>query len=300
MESTTHLSPSYKRYVFMAMAYAVAIVVACLAAYAVSPAHPLWVIAVGDIAGTLVIFGFSRFFNNSSFYDPYWSVGPIVIASYLVWMTEPGTSDLRTYFVLGAVWVWGIRLTYNFLRGWPDLGHEDWRYVDFRKSSGTRYWLVSFSALHLFPTVMVYGTCLTLLPALQTPNVAWGLLDSVAAMMIGGAILIETIADEQLRKFVHTNRQPGTTLNTGLWAWSRHPNYLGELGFWWALFLFGFAANPAYWWTIAGPIALTAMFIFASLPLIETRMMKRRTDYSAYKKQVPSAIIPWPPAKNRS
>lgn len=299
----TTASPAAPRlttaYGYLLITYLAALAVAVLAGYLVSPAHPLWVIAVADIAGTLVIFGFSRAFNNSSFYDPYWSLGPIAIAVYLLYSAPVGTDIMRSVLVSAAVILWGLRLTYNFLRGWPGLHHEDWRYVDFRENTGKWYWLVSFSGIHLFPTVMVYFGCLALFPALHSVGAPLGLLDFVALVVITGAILIETLADEQLRKYVRTNPAKGTTLDTGLWAWSRHPNYFGEMGFWWALFLFGLAASPATWWPLAGPAAITLMFFFASIPMIEKRMMIRRKDYADYKKRVPSPIILWPPSRKR-
>ena len=81
-------------------------------------------------------------------------------------------------------------------------------------------------------------------------------------------------------------------MNRGLWALSRHPNYLGEILFWWGLYLFALASNPSFWWVVAGPLAITLMFIFASIPMIEKRMLKRRKDYQAYQEKV-SMLVPW-------
>ena len=219
-------------YGYLSIAYLVALAVAVLAGYLVSPAHPLWVIAVADMAGTLVIFAFSRAFNNSSFYDPYWSLGPIAIVAYLLFSAPPGVDAVRSVLVSAAVIAWGLRLTYNFLRGWPGLHHEDWRYVDFRNNTGKWYWLVRFSGIYLFPTVMVFLGCLALWPALHSTGAPFGALDVLALVITAGAILIETVADEQLRNYVRSQPEKGKTLDTGLWAWSRHPNYSGEMGFW--------------------------------------------------------------------
>ena len=82
-------------------------------------------------------------------------------------------------------------------------------------------------------------------------------------------------------------------LQTGLWRGSRHPNYLGEMGFWWGLWLFAMAANPAYWWTGIGALCITLMFRFVSLPLIETRMNARRPGYAAFAERS-SLVLPWP------
>ena len=69
-------------------------------------------------------------------------------------------------------------------------------------------------------------------------------------------------------------------LSSGVWSWSRHPNYLGEMGFWWGLWLFAMAASPSHWWTAIGPLTITLMFRTISLPMIEKRMLERRPRYA--------------------
>ena len=105
--------------------------------------------------------------------------------------------------------------------------------------------------------------------------------------------VLETVADQQMRAFART-KAPGDIMDRGVWAWSRHPNYLGELGFWWGLFLFGVAADPAaWWWTLSGPLAMTCMFLFASIPLLDGRSVERRPGYAEYMQRVP-ALLPFP------
>jgi steroid 5-alpha reductase family enzyme len=76
-------------------------------------------------------------------------------------------------------------------------------------------------------------------------------------------------------------------------AYSRHPNYLGEITFWWGLFLFGVAADTRFWWTIIGPLAMTILFVFISIPMIEKRHLKRRQDYPEIIRQIPM-LLPLP------
>ncbi len=114
--------------------------------------------------------------------------------------------------------------------------------------------------------------------------------------MTFGAVMIEMIADLQLHAFIR-QRKPGSFITTGLWAWSRHPNYFGELGFWWGLMLFGLAAAPVEWpWLIPGSIAMTLMFKFASIPLMDQRSIARRPAYAEHMRRV-SALLPLPPSK---
>jgi len=125
-----------------------------------------------------------------------------------------------------------------------------------------------------------------------------GWLDGVAAFVTAGMIWIEARADKELFEFKGSERNRGQTLDTGLRRYARHPNYLGEMGFWWGLFLFGLAANPAWWWTILGAASITLMFRFVSLPMIEGRMSANRPDYAAYAART-SAVLPWPPRPDR-
>ncbi len=285
----------FRSLVICLVAYAVAGAVAVAVGWRFRAAHPIAVAAAADVAATLVVFGFSVAFDNSSLYDPYWSVAPPVIG--LWWALAPGSagaSPTRQVVALALVGAWAARLTWNWLRGWQGLGHEDWRYVDFRATTGRAYWVVSLLGIHLFPTVMVFGGCLSLFPALSAGTRPFGLLDVTAAAVTAGAIAIEATADEQLRRFRRAPGASGRTLATGLWAWSRHPNYFGETLFWWGVFLFGLAADPRWWWTVAGPLTITLMFVFVSVPMLDQRMLARRPDYAERMRTV-SGLVPFPP-----
>ncbi|MGH0036301.1 MAG: DUF1295 domain-containing protein [Myxococcota bacterium] len=276
------------------LAYALALGVAVLAGGLVAGWHPISVGLAADVAATIAVFAFSFAFRNSSFYDPYWSVAPVPLLLYWAW--DPGVADpVRRWVVIGLVFVWGCRLTFNWWRGWTGLDHEDWRYVDLQQQTGRAYWLVSFSGIHMFPTIQVFLGCLAVYPAVALGSGRpFGALDVLALVVTAGAIAIEATADHQLARFKHSNPEPGTTLTTGLWRYSRHPNYFGELGFWWGLWLFGLAADAGWWWTVVGPLSMTAMFHFASLRMIETRMLERRSDYDRVIATT-SRLVPMPP-----
>ncbi|MCU0270815.1 MAG: DUF1295 domain-containing protein [Acidimicrobiales bacterium] len=269
-------------------AYAVALAAAVAAAVVVDADHPLVTVLVADLVATLVIFGSSRLFDNSSMYDVYWSVIPPVIALYLLAVAEPGTDGLRQALVILLVFAWAIRLTANWARGWPGLQHEDWRY-ELARDNGKPYWLQSFFGFHLFPTIQVYLGCLPLYAALTVGTDGFGPLDVLATVVTAGAVVLELVADEQLRRFNRT-RKPGQICDVGLWSRSRHPNYLGELSFWWGLWLFGLAADPGWWWTVVGALGMTAMFLFASIPMMDRRSAERRPGWDAYAARTPMLL----------
>lgn len=284
-----------RAFFWVLLAYAVAGGAAFGSGWALRANHPLVVAGVADLAGTVVIFVFAWRFDNSSFYDPYWSVAPIALVTYYALVAGDGVTA-RGAIIIGLVTLWGLRLTYNWARGWAGLHHEDWRYRDIRGWSGRLYWPASFATIMLLPTLLVFGGCLSPWAALTQASAARPLvlLDGVAAGAMGIAILYEAFADQQLRRFVLSRPGPEAIMDRGLWAYCRHPNYFGEVLFWWGLFGFALAAAPERWWVVVGPTAITLLFLLVSIPLIDARMLARRPGYAAHRRRV-SRILPWPP-----
>jgi steroid 5-alpha reductase family enzyme len=278
----------------VALAYLLCIAAAAVVLYAVDLPQP-WNAFAADVVATVVVFIFSRRYRNSSFYDPYWSVIPPLLAVYWYYANaEAGVDATRALLVIGLVWLWGIRLTANWATFWGGLTHEDWRYPLVRERAGRFAFLADFFGIHFYPTVQVFLGCLPIYAVMTRGQAPLGWLDAVAAAVTFGAIAIETIADLQLHAFIKT-RQPGTFIQSGLWRWSRHPNYFGEVGFWWGLMLFGLAAAPAAWgWIVPGALTMLAMFLFASIPFMDQRNLQRKPAYAEYMRRT-SALLPLPP-----
>jgi steroid 5-alpha reductase family enzyme len=296
-EQRPKLTSMFKAFVLVKLAYVVALCAAVAVGYAVGDRHPIIVVLAADIAATLVIYAFARVYRNASFYDPYWSVAPLVIGLYYVIGTAvEGAEFARQAAVVTLAFIWGIRLTYNWASQWRGLKHEDWRYADFRRKSGRRFWFVELTGIELVPTIVVFLACMSLYPALSSGTSAFGALDVVAIVVTAGAIVLEVTADVQMRRFRRENPEPGKIMNRGLWRYSRHPNYLGEISFWWGLFIFAMAADPSYWWCVFGPVAMTLLFLFISIPMIDKRHLERRPGYAEHMKKT-SALLPWFPRK---
>ena len=270
-----------------ALAYTIAILVAIFVGNYFIDLHPLWTVAIADLAGTLTIFGFSLILNNSSMYDPYWSVKPMVIAVYY-FVLAGDRLDMRGILAGGLMVLYGLRLTSNFLRDWPGLSKEDWRYVDFREQYPKLYWLISFSGIHLFPTLLVYLACIPAYYAIVESDGGFGIWDVLGSIIFFGSILLSFVADEQMRRFREQATQSGLVMDLGLWRFSRHPNYLGEVLGWWGLWLFALGLSYAYYWTGIGATAITLLFYFISIPLMDNRSLKRRPNFKAYMEKTPS------------
>ena len=268
------------------------------------PFHPIITALIADSVATLVIFFFSRYHNNSSIYDPYWTIVPPLLAIY--WIALVPLDDLhpRVFIAFLLVLAWSARLTWNWQQRWKGLQDEDWRYQDIKEFSGRLFPLADLTAIHFLPTLLVFAGCLPLYFITQYQG-DWGWLDLVALAVMGGAIMLQAIADTQLRRFLKT-RQQGQILNHGLWTYARHPNYLGEVLFWWGLFLFALAAaadlGDAAWNTIgafaSGAIAINILFVAGSVPLMNARGRKYRAGYDEHIKKV-NALIPLPKLRAR-
>jgi steroid 5-alpha reductase family enzyme len=276
-------------------AVTVTYVVAGLAAWVVcavsSGQHPLLVTLEADLVATLVVFVASLVARNASLYDPYWSVAPAVIV--LAWAGFP--NDARQTAVVLLMLVWAVRLTANWAASWRGLSHEDWRYVQLREQRPPwlPWWLLNLTGIQLMPTLVVFAGLLAVWPAVTVTGRPFGLLDALAVAVTAASIVIEGVADRQLRQFARQKSNRGRILDRGLWRYSRHPNYLGEIGFWWGMWLFGLAAAPGWWRTIAGPVTMVLLFTVVSVPLMDRRSLARRPEYAAHMRRVP-ALLPRP------
>ena len=277
---------------------AVSYVLALVAAWACLPfvaGYPVLVqVLIADVIATAVIFAFSVGFKNSSFYDAYWSVIPIAIAGYFLWL--PGDADaVRQVLVCTVVVLWGVRLTVNWAYGWTGLDHVDWRYVNLESLAGRLWWPLSFLGVHLFPTIVVFLGCIPLYAALTTGAQPLNWIDGAAFGVGLLSVWIEYQADVELHRFRATRSSRQEVLNTGLWRWCRHPNYLGEIGFWLSVFLFGYAATGVVdAWHVSGIISMALLFLIVSIPMIENKLLEDKPDYALYRQQT-FALIPLSP-----
>ena len=229
--------------------------------------YELWLnVLIGDLISTVFVFFFSLIFKNSSAYDPYWSVYPFIVVLYMA--IKNGFNNYFIFFFL-AITIWSFRLTFNFLYTFTSLKHEDWRYEMLREKSGSMFIFVNFLGIHLFPTIIVYLCMLPFIMATSEPNIYLLTTFFILSFIF---VLIEGLSDLQMHKY---RKERLTTFNrNGLWKYSRHPNYFGEIMFWWMIFIMGLAYNNNYL-TIIGAVINTFLFLFISIPLADKRQSKK-------------------------
>lgn len=281
----------------VAFAYIVAFGAAAMSIHLTPSLHPIIQILIADIVATIVIWLAGLPFSNASFYDPYWSVIPVGIAAY--WWSLAGFDfDYSKLLFMLVLSYWAIRLTSNWAVGWTGLDHEDWRYQDLRASNGALYQFVNLFGICLLPTILVFLGMLPGYIVLAETHASSPLLDIFALVLGISAVTIQWVSDEQMRLFRKKPRGNSEVMRSGLWAWSRHPNYFGEVLMWTSLFLFAVsAAGTSALWTGVGTLSMLILFLFISIPMMDKRSAEKRPEFARHMKNS-SAFFLMPPRKN--
>jgi len=232
--------------------------------------------------------------RDASIVDICW--GPAFLLAALVTLQSLDTITPRALTTTGLVAVWAARLALHL--GRRNLGHgEDPRYAAWRQQHGPRWWWRSYLQVFVLQAVIAWGVGWPIHAAL-TSGVAFPAptdLIGIGLVMIG--LAMETVADRQLTAFRADPANRGRVLDTGLWRYTRHPNYFGDACTWWGIWLVAAETGPAGWVSIIGPIFLTfTLTKWSGKPLLERSLKKNRPDYAAYIERT-SGFFPWPPKK---
>ena len=240
---------------------------------------PWWFsLLIADIAATVVTFIFSVIFGNASVYDPYWSIQPPVI---LIAFAMGEKLTILGVLLIIVVSYWAIRLTANWAYTFANLNHQDWRYTMLKEKTGVFYPLINFIGIHIVPTLVVYGC---ILPAVWAViNGVTANLGSVIFLCVSlGAATMQGIADYEMHTF--RRNRTGAFIRNGLWKYSRHPNYLGEILMWWGVALSVICVAPGAWYLATGARSNTLLFFPVSIPMADGRQ-SRKEGFAEYKKQ---------------
>ncbi|GIS25592.1 MAG: membrane protein [Gammaproteobacteria bacterium] len=239
------------------------------------------------IFATLIIFMFSNIHKNSSIYDPFWHVAPIPIVFYTADQSTLPVMEL--YLVLSAFLFWSLRLTYNWYLNWTNLDHEDFRYIDLKNNNRFLAFINDLFGIHLIPTLIVNASLYPIYIALTSDSLSN--LVYVGFILIIVAVTVQYISDDQMRKFRKDDNNFGKTMKYGLWKYSRHPNYFGEVSFWFGIYLFALASGETSILLLACPMLMLALFVFISCPMMDNRSLKKRSDYREYMKKTPQLFM---------
>ena len=244
----------------------------------------LVVILAVAVAGWVV----SLFRNDVSFVDSLWSLFFLIVAAVIAFTAMPLST--RGMLVLALVAVWALRLSiYITARNWGEP--EDYRYRSIRAKNEPGFRFKSLYIVFGLQGLLAWIISMPLLPAITSTS-PLGLIDAVAALLWLTGFIFEAGGDYQLSRFKRNADNKGRVLDTGLWRYTRHPNYFGDFCVWWAFYLFAVAGGG--WWAVVSPLLMSFLLLKVSgVAMLETTITERRPEYAEYIRRT-NAFFPGP------
>ena len=251
--------------------------------------HFLLAILIADVVSTVVVWASGIVAQTPSVYDPYWSIQTVII--YLPLLFYFNNWNMFTIIPLVVMLLYSIRLTVNFIKGFHGLAYVDWRYDMLKEKSGKLFQLVNLMGICMFPTLVVYSASIPLFIYAALPIDSYSYLDLIGSFVILVGIYFELIADLQMKAFIKIRKSRSDVIDIGMWKYSRHPNYLGEILIWFgvAFILIIHNYQMAYW--IAGAIINLLMFLFISIPMEEKHMLSYKPELKEYIKTTSCLLL---------
>jgi steroid 5-alpha reductase family enzyme len=250
--------------------------------------------------GLLVILGcmtvlwlVSLYLKNSSIVDIFWGTG-FVIANWVYFALSPDGFPLRKWLIGILVTIWGLRLSIYIL--WRNRGKpEDFRYRKWRQEAGNRWWWQSYFQVFLLQGLLLWIISAPLLVAQYSglPD-RLTVIDAVAVLFWAVGFFFESVGDWQLVRFKGDPANKGKVLDTGVWRYTRHPNYFGDAAQWWGYYLIGACAGG--WWAIFSPVLMTLLLLRVSGVALLEKTLETRPGYKEYVERT-NTFIPGPPKK---
>ena len=227
--------------------------------------------------------------RNVAFVDSLWSLFFLIAA--VTFAVNAGLPSARGMLVTILVAVWALRLSiYITARNWGKP--EDYRYQAIRANNEPGFAFKSSYIVFGLQGVLAWLIALPLLPAITVPG-GIGLLEIIATALWLVGFTFEAVGDFQLARFKRDPSNTGRVLDSGLWRYTRHPNYFGDFCIWWAFYLFSFAAGG--WWTVLSPLLMSFLLLKVSgVAMLERTIGERRPEYASYVRRT-NAFFPGQP-----
>lgn len=247
----------------------------------------------------VVLWGYATRIRDVSFIDAFWPFGMVVLAWASWFQIEDG--GRRATVLLGLTSIWGLRLAGHLYSRWRAHG-EDPRYTKIMAAmvdgKGWSWNKAALLGVFLTQAPLLFVTCLPAQLGIWASESGGAIMGPIAWAGVVVAVIgigFESIGDAQLKTFRANPGNKGKVLDTGLWRYTRHPNYFGDACTWWGLWLIAAETGPAGWASIIGPIFLTfTLTRWSGKPMLERGLKKSRPHYAAYVERT-SGFFPWPP-----
>jgi steroid 5-alpha reductase family enzyme len=257
-------------------------------------AEALTVSALAIASLMLITWIISGVAKDASIVDLIWGFGFVLVAWTVFHFSAPAGG--RGWLLVSLTTVWGLRLSsYLTMR---NLGKgEDFRYQAMRRKHGERFFVVSLGTVFGLQALLMWVISLPLQAGIagSDPGVGMSVLDAVGIALWAVGLFFETVGDWQLARFKADPANQGKVMDRGLWRYTRHPNYFGDFCVWWGFYLIATAGGA--WWTVVGPILMSALLIrYSGAGLLEKTIANRRPGYDTYARRT-NGFFPGPPRR---
>jgi steroid 5-alpha reductase family enzyme len=237
--------------------------------------------------------------RDVSVIDSFWSFGMVMLALNSFILSGGGTP--RRLLLLGLTAIWGLRLSSHLFARWREHGIDP-RYAAILgrliEKKGWSFARASFVQVFAMQAVLLFLVCLPAqLGQMAAEPMQIGWLGWLGAAVALTGIAFEAIGDAQLKAFRADPAMKGKVLETGLWRYTRHPNYFGDACTWWGIWLVAAETGPGLW-SLPGPVIITWLLTrLSGVPMLEHRLKKNRPGYDDYIRRT-SGFLPLPPKKS--
>ena len=247
--------------------------------------YGLYAMLAFGVAGWLI----SLYRNNVTHVDSMWSLF-FVVAGF-TYASQIAGLNTRSLIVLSLLSLWAVRLcVYLTWRNWGP--HEDHRYAAIRRNNSPGFAFKSLYIVFGLQAVLAWIISLPILGAINS-TAPLNMLDMIGIALLGFGLIWETAADWQLSVFKAKPENKSKVLDSGVWRYSRHPNYFGECCIWWGFYLMALAAGA--WWAIPSALLMTLLLLKVSgVSLLEQTIAERRPRYAEYMRST-NAFLPGRP-----
>ncbi len=250
--------------------------------------NPMTGLIVFTFSATIIIWIFGVLLKNSSVYDPYWSVTPVIML--LVLMIDLKSFGSASILIFSFVLFWSFRLTHNWYKTFKDLKTQDWRYDMYKNKYPKAWFFLNLFGINLMPTLITFFAMMPLFLIVISDLTFRPLMIIGLIIMLFGTIL-ELFSDKIMHDFLKQDQKEMNVCNVSLYKYSRHPNYLGEIMFWLGAYLVLLFTDFSLWYFNAGVIMVFFLFYYVSIPLMEKRLVDRRKGYKEYQKKVSVLLL---------
>lgn len=241
------------------------------------------------VAVAVVFWAISVPRKDVSIVDSLWSLMFLLVALGYAWQLD--AMGARTTLVLVLVAIWALRLSYYITKRNHGDG-EDHRYQEIRANNQPAFWIKSLYIVFGLQALLAWLIAMPLAAAIGN-DAPLGWLDVAGLALWCLGMVFEVGGDRQLARFKANPDNKGKVLDSGLWRYTRHPNYFGEFALWWGYYLIAVSAGG--WWTIGSPLLMSFLLLRVSgVTLLEKDISERRPGYASYIKRT-NAFFPGPP-----